>query len=55
MALKENHQNLYDRVVRNIDDLILEKFADVDHTVDDTTEGWPWSSRSPQSLRHRPT
>jgi predicted transposase YbfD/YdcC len=38
MALKENHQNLYDRVVRNMDDLILEKFAGVDPTSDDTTE-----------------
>jgi predicted transposase YbfD/YdcC len=38
MALKENHPNLHDRVVRNIDDLILDKFAGVDHTVDDTTE-----------------
>src|SRR5208282_5944621 len=33
MALKENHPNLHDRVVRNIDDLILDKFAGVDHTV----------------------
>jgi len=38
MALKENHQILYDRVVRNIDDLILDKFAGVKHSVDDTTE-----------------
>jgi predicted transposase YbfD/YdcC len=38
MALKENHQNLYDRVVRNINDLILEKFDGVDHSSDDTTE-----------------
>ena len=39
MALKDNHPNLFDRVVRNIADLILEKFAGVEHTVDDTTEG----------------
>jgi predicted transposase YbfD/YdcC len=38
MALKENHQNLCDRVVRNTDDLILEKFAGVAHSIDDTTE-----------------
>lgn len=38
MALKENHQILHDRVVRNIDDLILDNFAGVDHSVDDTTE-----------------
>jgi len=38
MALKENHPHLHDRVVRNIDDLILEKFAGVEHTCNDTTE-----------------
>jgi predicted transposase YbfD/YdcC len=38
MALKDNHPTLHDRVVRNMDDLILEKFAGVEHTVDDTTE-----------------
>lgn len=38
MALKDNHPTLHDRVVRNMDDLILEKFAGVDHTRDDTTE-----------------
>jgi predicted transposase YbfD/YdcC len=38
MALKDNHPNLYDRVVRNMNDLILEKFAGVEHTSDDTTE-----------------
>jgi predicted transposase YbfD/YdcC len=38
MALKENHPTLHDRVVRNLDDLILEKFFGLEHTLDDTTE-----------------
>jgi predicted transposase YbfD/YdcC len=38
MALKDNHPQLHERVVRNMDDLILEKFAGVEHTSDDSTQ-----------------
>ncbi len=39
MALKKNHEQLFDRVVRNVDDLILERFEGVDHTATDDTDG----------------
>ena len=38
MALKDNHPTLFDRVVRNVDDLILERFAGVAHTAADDTD-----------------
>jgi predicted transposase YbfD/YdcC len=38
MALKDNHPTLFDRVVRNVDDLILERFKDVPHTAADDTD-----------------
>jgi len=39
LALKDNHPKLFDRVVRNTNELILEQFAGVEHSVDDSTEG----------------
>ncbi len=38
MALKGNHPQLFDRVVRNVDDLILERFAGVAHTAGDDAD-----------------
>ena len=38
MALKDNHPTIFDRVVRNVDDLILERFEGVDHTATDDTD-----------------
>ena len=38
MAAKKNHEHLFDRIVRNMDDLILERFAGVDHTATDDAD-----------------
>ncbi len=38
MALKDNHPPLFDRVVRNVDDLILERFRRVGHTATDDAD-----------------
>ena len=39
MAVKDNHPTLCDCIRRNLDEMILEKFKDVEHTADDSTEG----------------
>jgi|HubBroStandDraft_6_1064221.scaffolds.fasta_scaffold386872_1 predicted transposase YbfD/YdcC len=38
MAVKDNHPTLCDAVQRNLDEMILEKFAGVDHVYHETTE-----------------
>jgi predicted transposase YbfD/YdcC len=38
MALKDNHKHLFQRVVRNVDDLIRDRFKGVDHTAADDTD-----------------
>jgi predicted transposase YbfD/YdcC len=38
MPVKENHPQLFDRLVRNLDDLVLERFQGVEHTATDDTE-----------------
>ena len=39
MAVKENHPTLHDSVSRHLDEMILEKFAGVEHVYHETTEG----------------
>jgi predicted transposase YbfD/YdcC len=39
MAVKDNHPTLSDTIQRNLDDMILEKFAGVEHVYHETTEG----------------
>jgi predicted transposase YbfD/YdcC len=38
MAVKENHPTLSDAIQRNLDEMILEKFAGVEHVYHETTE-----------------
>lgn len=38
MAVKENHPGLCDALARNLDEMILEKFAGVEHVYHETTE-----------------
>jgi predicted transposase YbfD/YdcC len=38
MSLKDNHPALFARVVRNVDDLVRDRFAGVPHTATDDTE-----------------
>jgi predicted transposase YbfD/YdcC len=38
MAVKENHPTLYDSIRRTLDEMILEKFKDVEHVYHQTTE-----------------
>ena len=54
MALKDNHPTLFDRVVRNVDDLILERFKGVDHTATDDTDAGHGRVDRRQGLGHRP-
>jgi predicted transposase YbfD/YdcC len=39
LAVKENHPTLHDSVVRHLDEMILEKFAGVEHVYHETTQG----------------
>jgi predicted transposase YbfD/YdcC len=39
MAVKDNHPTLHDSIQRNMNDLILEKFAGVEHVYHETTNG----------------
>ena len=39
MAVKENHPTLCDTIQRNLDEMILEKFAGVEHVYHETTDG----------------
>ena len=39
LAVKDNQPTLFDRVVRNVDDLILDRFKGVPHTAADDAEG----------------
>ena len=39
MAVKDNHPTLCDSVSRHLDEMILEKFADVPHVYHETTDG----------------
>lgn len=39
MAAKDNHPTLCEAIQRNLDEMILEGFADVDHVYHETTEG----------------
>jgi predicted transposase YbfD/YdcC len=39
MAVKENHPTLCDMIQRNLDEMILEKFAGVEHVYHETTDG----------------
>jgi predicted transposase YbfD/YdcC len=39
MAAKDNHPTLFACIERNVRSMMLEKFADVQHTADDSTEG----------------
>jgi predicted transposase YbfD/YdcC len=39
MAVKDNHPTLCDAIQRNLDEMILEKFAGVEHVYHESTEG----------------
>ena len=39
MAVKNNHPTLHDSIVRHLDEMILEKFAGIEHVYHETTDG----------------